>query len=227
MIDRNELARMIDHTLLKPEATESDVRRLCQEAVEHGFATVCINPVYAPLAARILEGTRVRVCTVAGFPLGASLTEVKAFEARAAVDSGAAEIDVVMNVGALKAGDHRSVVRDIEGVVKAVSGDALVKVILETALLTDDEKVTACRLSQEAGAHFVKTSTGFGPGGAAESDVALMRRAVGEAMGVKAAGGIRDAATAMRMIAAGANRLGCSASVAVVQGLSEHITGRK
>src|SRR5690606_17305658 len=132
MIDRNELARMIDHTLLKPEATESDVRRLCQEAVEHGFATVCINPVYAPLAARILEGTRVRVCTVAGFPLGASLTEVKAFEARAAVDSGAAEIDVVMNVGALKAGDHRSVVRDIEGVVKAVSGDALVKVILET-----------------------------------------------------------------------------------------------
>jgi len=217
---------MIDHTLLKTDATEDDVRRLCQEALEYGFASVCVQPVYVSLAARLLEGSPVKVCSVAGFPFGANLTETKAFEARAAVDDGAAEIDMVINVGALKSRDYRAVVSDIEGVVKAVGRDALVKVILETGLLTDDEKVTACRLSQEAGAHFVKTSTGFIAGGATEEDVRLMRETVGPEMGVKAAGGIRDAATALRMIAAGASRLGCSASVAVMQSMSQDEAGQ-
>lgn len=225
-MNRSELARMIDHTLLKTEATEDDVRRLCQEALEYGFASVCVQPVYVSLAARLLEGSPVKVCSVAGFPFGANLTETKAFEARAAVDDGAAEIDMVINVGALKSGDHRTVVSDIEGVVKAVGRDALVKVILETGLLTDGEKVTACRLSKEAGAHFVKTSTGFIAGGATEEDVRLMRETVGSEMGVKAAGGIRDAATALRMIAAGANRLGCSASVAVIRSMSQDGAGQ-
>lgn len=225
-MNRSELARMIDHTLLKTEATEDDVRRLCQEALEYGFASVCVQPVYVSLAARLLEGSPVKVCSVAGFPFGANLTETKAFEARAAVDDGAAEIDMVINVGALKSRDYRAVVSDIEGVVKAVGRDALVKVILETGLLTDDEKVTACRLSQEAGAHFVKTSTGFIAGGATEEDVRLMRETVGPEMGVKAAGGIRDAATALRMIAAGASRLGCSASVAVMQSMSQDEAGQ-
>jgi len=218
---RSELAKLIDHTLLKPEATESDVRRVCQQALEHGFGAVCINPVYVSLAAGIVSGTGVRVCTVVGFPLGANLTETKAFEAAKAVEQGAAEIDMVINVGALKSGDYARVEQDIRRVVGAVGEGALVKVILETALLSDDEKATACRLSAEAGAHFVKTSTGFGPGGATEGDVALMRRIVGDKLGVKASGGIRDAATAMRMIAAGASRLGCSASVAIVRELSE------
>jgi len=225
-MNRSELARMIDHTLLKTDATEDDVRRLCQEALEYGFASVCVQPVYVSLAARLLEGSPVKVCSVAGFPFGANLTETKAFEARAAVDDGAAEIDMVINVGALKSRDYRAVVSDIEGVVKAVGRDALVKVILETGLLTDDEKVTACRLSQEAGAHFVKTSTGFIAGGATEEDVRLMRETVGPEMGVKAAGGIRDAATALRMIAAGASRLGCSASVAVMQSMSQDEAGQ-
>lgn len=225
-MNRSELARMIDHTLLKTDATEDDVRRLCQEALEYGFASVCVQPVYVSLAARLLEGSPVKVCSVAGFPFGANLTETKAFEARAAVDDGAAEIDMVINVGALKSRDYRAVVSDIEGVVKAVGRDALVKVILETGLLTDGEKVTACRLSQEAGAHFVKTSTGFIAGGATEEDVRLMRETVGPEMGVKAAGGIRDAATALRMIAAGASRLGCSASVAVMQSMSQDEAGQ-
>ncbi|HLS89973.1 MAG TPA: deoxyribose-phosphate aldolase [Limnochordia bacterium] len=225
-MNRSELARMIDHTLLKTDATEDDVRRLCQEALEYGFASVCVQPVYVSLAARLLEGSPVKVCSVAGFAFGANLTETKAFEARAAVDDGAAEIDMVINVGALKSRDYRAVVSDIEGVVKAVGRDALVKVILETGLLTDDEKVTACRLSQEAGAHFVKTSTGFIAGGATEEDVRLMRETVGPEMGVKAAGGIRDAATALRMIAAGASRLGCSASVAVMQSMSQDEAGQ-
>ncbi|MBO2521742.1 MAG: deoxyribose-phosphate aldolase [Firmicutes bacterium] len=218
---RSELARLIDHTLLKPDATEQDIRRLCQEAAEYGFASVCVHPVFVPLAAAILSGTEIRVGTVVGFPLGANFPEAKAYEARLAVERGAVEIDMVMNIGALKGGDHRRVVEDIRAVVESAGEGARVKVILETGLLTDEEKVAACELSREAGAHFVKTSTGFGYGGATEHDVALMRRTVGDAMGVKAAGGIRDAATALRLVAAGATRIGCSASVAVVQGLAD------
>lgn len=220
MIDRVKLASMIDHTLLKPDANRDAVSRLCQEAIEYGFASVCVNPVWVSYAAELLAGTSVKVCTVIGFPLGANVSETKAFEARAAVADGATEVDMVINVGALKSGDHDTVLNDIQAVVQVVEGHALVKVILETALLTDEEKTIACRLSKDAGAHFVKTSTGFGPGGATENDVALMRRMVGDAMGVKASGGIRDAETAMRMIAAGATRLGCSASVAIVRGVS-------
>lgn len=220
MIDRVKLASMIDHTLLKPDANRDAVSRLCQEAIEYGFASVCVNPVWVSYAAELLAGTSVKVCTVIGFPLGANVSETKAFEARAAVADGATEVDMVINVGALKSGDHDTVLNDIQAVVQVVEGHALVKVILETALLTDEEKTIACRLSKDAGAHFVKTSTGFGPGGATENDVALMRRMVGDAMGVKASGGIRDAETAMRMIAAGATRLGCSASVAIVRGVA-------
>lgn len=218
MMGPAELAKMIDHTLLKPDATEDDISRLCQEAIEYGFVSVCVNPVWVPFAAELLAGTGVKVCTVVGFPLGANLKDTKAFEARAAVEDGATEVDMVINVGALKSGDHDAVFEDIQSVVEAVGSEVVVKVILETALLTDEEKVTACRLAKDAGAHFVKTSTGFGPGGATEDDVALMRRTVGDEMGVKASGGIRDAETAMRMIAAGASRLGCSASVAIIRG---------
>jgi deoxyribose-phosphate aldolase len=205
---------MIDHTLLKPEATRAQVEQVCDEAKQYGFASVCVNPVYVKLCAQRLKGSPVKVCAVVGFPLGATLPEVKAFETQQALDAGATEIDMVINIGALKDRDNDLVARDMAAVVRAAhAANAPVKVILETALLTDDEKLTACQLAQSAGADFVKTSTGFGPGGATAEDVALMRRVVGSTMGVKAAGGIRTLADAQKMIAAGATRIGASASV--------------
>jgi deoxyribose-phosphate aldolase len=213
-----ELARTIDHTLLKPEATRAQIEALCREAVEHGFATVCVNPAWVRLCASLLRGSETRVCTVVGFPLGATLPEVKAFEAARTVADGACEVDMVLNVGALKSGDHRLAERDVRAVVeKSRAGGALVKVIIEAALLSDDEKVKACVISKVAGADFVKTSTGFGPGGATAADVALMRRVVGPDMGVKAAGGVRDLKSAQAMLEAGADRIGASVGVKIVQ----------
>ena len=212
-----DLARMIDHTLLKAEATEAQVKTLCEEARANHFASVCINPSYVPLAASLLKGSDVMVCTVIGFPLGATDSQTKADETRHAVASGADEIDMVINVGALKSKNAAKVEADIRAVVQAAQGKT-VKVILETALLNDAEKVLACQLSEKAGAHFVKTSTGFGPSGATEADVSLMRRTVRRDMEVKASGGIRDQDTALKMIRAGATRIGASAAVAVARG---------
>jgi len=213
-----EIARHIDHTLLKPEATREQIEALCREAIEHGFATVCVNPCWVRLCASVLAGSETRVCTVVGFPLGATLPEAKAFEAARVVADGACEVDMVLNVGALKSGDYRLVERDIAGVVRASrTGGALVKVIIEAALLTDDEKVRACVIAKVAGADFVKTSTGFGPGGATAADVSLMRRVVGREMGVKAAGGVRDLESAQAMLDAGADRIGASVGVKIVQ----------
>jgi deoxyribose-phosphate aldolase len=213
-----DIARTIDHTLLKPEATGEQIEALCAEARQHGFATVCVNPAWVPLCVRLLDGSETRVCTVVGFPLGATLPEAKAFEAARVVAEGACEVDMVLNIGALKSGDYRLVERDVAGVVEASHrGGALVKVIIEAALLTDDEKVKACVLSKEAGADFVKTSTGFGPGGATAADVSLMRRVVGRDMGVKAAGGVRDLKSAQAMLEAGADRIGASVGVKIVQ----------
>lgn len=213
-----DIARLIDHTLLKPDASRGQVEALCREARDHGFATVCVNPAWVGLCRALLEGSASRVCSVVGFPLGATLAEVKAFEARRVVEAGACEVDMVINVGALKSGDYRLVEQDVAGVVEASRrGGALVKVIIEAALLDDDEKVRACVLSKAAGADFVKTSTGFGPGGATAADVALMRRVVGPEMGVKAAGGVRDLESAKAMLAAGADRIGASVGVKIVQ----------
>lgn len=208
---------MIDHTLLKPEATAGDIRRVCAEAREHGFASVCVNGSHVALAAELLRGSKVKPIAVVGFPLGAGASRAKAFEASDAVAHGAQEIDMVLNIGALKAGDTALVDSDIRSVVVAVE-PVPVKVILETGLLADDEKVTACELAKAAGAAFVKTSTGFGPGGATEHDIRLMRKTVGDAMGVKASGGVRSRDDAERMIAAGASRLGTSGGVAIVTG---------
>lgn len=215
----DELARMIDHTLLKPDATAAAIERLCAEARRHGFFSVCVNPAHVARCKALLGGSSVKVCTVAGFPLGAQLPETKAFEARQAVLDGADEVDMVINVGALKDEDDSLVLRDIQGVVGACrAGGALSKVILETALLTDEEKVRACELSMRAGADFVKTSTGFAGGGATAADVALMSRAVAPGrLGVKASGGIRTYDDALTMIAAGATRIGASASVAIIE----------
>ena len=214
-MDRKTIAAMIDHTLLKPEATPAQIEKLCAEAAEYHFASVCVNPVYIPLAARLLKGTGVKVCCVVGFPLGAIAPEQKAAEAASCAAMGAEELDMVIHVGAAKAGDWALVQRDIEGVVKAAAGHT-VKVIIETCLLTDEEKVKACEAAKAAGAHFVKTSTGFSTGGATTHDIALMRKTVGPEMGVKASGGIRDYETAMAMIEAGANRIGASAGIAIV-----------
>ena len=212
------VAGVIDHTLLKPDATRADIETLCREAAEFRFATVCVNPAWVALSARLLRGTGVGVCSVVGFPLGATTAEAKNFETRRAIYDGAAEIDMVINVGALKSGDLRTVERDIEAVVEPCRQCGVVsKVIIEAALLTDEEKVTACTLSKAAGADFVKTSTGFGPGGATAADVALMRRVVGAQMGVKAAGGVRDLEGLEAMVAAGATRVGASAGVKIVQ----------
>jgi deoxyribose-phosphate aldolase len=213
-----DIARRIDHTLLKPEATREQIETLCREAREHGFATVCVNPTWVPRCADLLRGSETAVCTVVGFPLGATLPEVKAHEASSVVELGACEVDMVMNVGALKSRDYRLTERDIAGVVAASrAGGAIVKVIIEAALLTDDEKVKACVITRASGADFVKTSTGFGPGGATAADVALMRRVVGPEMGVKAAGGVRDFKSAQAMIEAGADRIGASVGVKIVQ----------
>ena len=218
--DWKAVARLIDHTILKPEASPQQIERLCQEALRYGFAAVCVQPCYVALAASRLRGTPVKVASVIGFPQGATLTAVKRFEAQEAVRLGAGELDMVQNVGALKAGDRAAITRDIAAVVEVGHGQgALVKVILENALLTHDEKVLACQLALAAGADFVKTSTGFSSGGATAEDVALMRSVVGEQAGVKAAGGIRSAADVLAMIAAGASRIGASASVAIVQEL--------
>ncbi|MDN4594791.1 deoxyribose-phosphate aldolase [Polycladomyces subterraneus] len=216
-MDLKTIASMIDHTLLKPDATASQIENLCREAKEYGFASVCVNPVWVARAAEWLKGSDVKVCTVVGFPLGATTKETKAFETRNAIENGADEIDMVMNIGALKSGDHTLVREDIAAVVEAAGGKT-VKVILETGLLNDDEIRIASTLAKEAGAHFVKTSTGFGHGGATEEAVRLMRKTVGPDMGVKASGGVRDAETARKMIEAGANRIGASASVAIVTG---------
>lgn len=212
-----DLAKMIDHTLLKPQATREDIARLASEARQYGFASVCVNPCWVPVAAQELTGTEVKVCTVIGFPLGASSTQVKVFETQDAIDHGAAEIDMVIAIGRLKAGEDTAVESDICAVVEAARGKALVKVIIETCLLTDDEKVRACMLAVRAGADFVKTSTGFSTGGARPEDVALMRKTVGKTAGVKASGGIRSKEDALRMVAAGADRLGTSAGVLIIQ----------
>ena len=214
-MDKKTIASMIDHTLLKPEATPAQVEKLCAEAAEYHFASVCVNPVYIPLAARLLDGTGVKVCCVVGFPLGAIAPEQKAAEAASCAAMGAEELDMVIHVGAAKAGDWALVQRDIAGVVKAAAGRT-VKAIIETCLLTDEEKVKACEAAKAAGADFVKTSTGFSTGGATTHDIALMRKTVGPEMGVKASGGIRDYATAMAMIEAGANRIGASAGIEIV-----------
>lgn len=208
---------MIDHTILRPEATSEGIRRLCDEAVEHGFATACVNPAWIELAVRELEGSGVGVCSVVDFPLGAGHPDVKREAARRAVADGADELDMVMAVGRLREGDDAYVRDDVAGVVEAAAKRP-VKVILETALLTADEIDRACTLCVEAGAAFVKTATGFGPGGATVEAVARMRAAVGSTCGVKASGGIRDAATARAMIDAGANRIGTSAALAIVAG---------
>ena len=219
--DQN-IAAMIDHTLLKPDVTPDQIAQLCYEARKYGFASVCINPAHVKLCADLLRGTNVKVCTVIGFPLGASSPEVKVYETETALREGATEIDMVINIGALKGGDHTLVARDIQGVVQVThAAGAIVKVIIETSLLTDDEKVTACLLAKEAGADYVKTSTGFAGGGATVQDVALMRRVVGPEMGIKASGGVRTFEEAKSMVAAGATRIGASAGVKIVQGEQE------
>lgn len=212
------VAGLIDHTLLKPDATRQDIEKLCREAAEHHFATVCVNPTWVALCAKLLAHSTVGVCTVVGFPLGATTPDTKHYETRRAIFDGAREIDMVINVGALKSGDLRAVERDIEAVTLPCRDCGVIsKVIIEAALLTDEEKITACTLSKAAGADFVKTSTGFGPGGATAADVALMRRVVGEDMGVKAAGGVRDLEGLKAMVEAGASRVGASAGVKIVQ----------
>jgi deoxyribose-phosphate aldolase len=214
-----ELNRMIDHTLLKPEASAADIKQLCDDAKRYNFYSACINTHWVLLVARELKGSEVKVCSIAGFPLGAVDSEVKAFEAKRAVRAGAHEIDMVMNIGALKSGEPDFVREDIARVVKACGESIIVKVIIEAAVLTDDEKVRACKLVIEAGAHFVKTSTGFGPPGANVRDVEIMRRAVGPDFGVKASAGIRTAAAALDLVRAGATRIGSSASVAIMEEL--------
>ncbi|MBQ6425560.1 MAG: deoxyribose-phosphate aldolase [Clostridia bacterium] len=217
MEERN-IAQYIDHTLLRANATEAQIRRLCEEAMEYHFASVCVNTCYVPLAAELLKGSGVKTCCVVGFPLGAMSTEGKAFEAADAVKKGAEEVDMVINVGAIKSGNWDYVKEDIERVVKASHDKALVKVIIETCLLTDEEKVHACITAKEAGADFVKTSTGFSTGGATVEDIQLMRETVGSEMGVKASGGVRTYEDAIAMIEAGASRIGASSGIAIVAG---------
>ena len=218
LADKN-LARKIDHTILKPEATENEIRALCGEAKKYEFASVCVNPSFVPLCSELLKGTVVKVCTVIGFPLGATTTEVKRFEAEQAINNGAHEIDMVLNVGHLKQGDYEYVFNDVKQVVLVAKKHGHVcKVILETALLNDEEKIKACIICKQAGAHFVKTSTGFSKGGATAGDVALMKYVVGSTVGVKASGGIRSREDAEKMVASGADRIGASASVKIVLG---------
>ena len=213
-----QVARYIDHTLLKPDATRDEILKICEEGALYGFASVCINPIWVREAACALRGSGVKVCTVIGFPLGANAPDTKSFEARRAIFDGASELDMVINVGALKSGDDDLALRDIAGVVQVAHEVGYIcKVIIETALLTDDEKIRACMLSKEAGADFVKTSTGFSKGGATVADIALMRRVVGGEMGVKASGGVKDLKQAQDMIRAGATRIGASVGVKIIQ----------
>lgn len=215
---RQDIAKIIDHTILKADASAEKVKKICQEALENHFASVCINPCNVSLVAKILEGSDVKVCTVIGFPLGANNTAVKAFETEDAIKNGAQEVDMVINIGKLKDKDYEYVKNDIKAIVNAAKGKALTKVIIETCLLTDDEKVIACNLSKEAGADFVKTSTGFSIGGAKVEDIKLMRETVGPNIGVKASGGIHDYAGAKALIEAGASRIGASSSITICDG---------
>ena len=217
-MDKAQIAKMIDHTILKAEATESEIIKLCKEAIHYNFASVCVNPSMVPVAAKELKGTHVKVCTVIGFPLGATTTEVKAFETKDVIEKGATEVDMVINVGKLKEKNLEYVKNDIKAVVDAAKDKALVKVIIETCLLTEEEKILACKLSKEAGADFVKTSTGFSTGGATVEDIKLMRETVGIEMGVKASGGVRSKKDALKMIENGATRIGASASIAICEG---------
>jgi len=218
-LDKKTLASLIDHTLLKADASEEMVKKYCNDAVLNGFASVCINPCHVPLASRELKGTGVKVCTVTGFPLGASSYLIKAAEAELAVSQGADEIDMVINIGALKEGRLSYVEEEIKGVVAASRG-AMVKVILETCFLSEKDKINGCKAALNAGAHFVKTSTGFGPGGATTEDVALLRSIVGSKMGVKASGGIRSLKDAISMIEAGADRIGTSSGLSIIEELA-------
>ncbi|KGP73150.1 deoxyribose-phosphate aldolase [Pontibacillus yanchengensis] len=213
-----KMAKMIDHTQLKPDTKQEKIEQICNEAKEYGFASVCVNPYWVPLCYDLLKDTDVKVCTVIGFPLGATTTEMKAYETKQAIENGATEVDMVINIGALKSEDYEAVKADIEAVVRATEGKALTKVIIETSLLTDDEKVKACQLAKEAEADFVKTSTGFSGGGATVEDVRLMRETVGPDMGVKASGGVRDREGADAVIEAGATRIGASAGMQIVSG---------
>ncbi|MFJ7306935.1 deoxyribose-phosphate aldolase [Peribacillus frigoritolerans] len=214
------VAGLIDHTLLKADATKEQIKVLCEEAREYNFASVCVNPTWVKYASELLEGSEVKVCTVIGFPLGATTPETKAFETRDAIANGAHEVDMVINIGALKDKDDELVERDIRAVVAASTGKALSKVIIETSLLTDEEKVRACELAVKAGTDYVKTSTGFSTGGATVEDIALMRKTVGPDIGVKASGGVRNTSDAQNVIEAGATRIGASAGVSIVKGLT-------
>lgn len=211
------LAKVIDHTLLKPTATREQIETLCREAAEHGFCSVCVNPYWVPLAAKMLKGTGVKTCTVIGFPLGANTTEVKVFEAKTALENGADELDMVINIGALKSKDYDTVLQDIRA-LRALGDNFVLKVIIETSELTDEEKVKACELAAEAKADFVKTSTGFTKGGATVQDVALMKKSIPAGMQVKASGGVRTREDAEAMLAAGATRLGASSGIKIVEG---------
>lgn len=211
------LAKVIDHTLLKPTATREQIETLCREAAEHGFCSVCVNPYWVPLAAKMLKGTGVKTCTVIGFPLGANTTEVKVFEAKTALENGADELDMVINIGALKSKDYDTVLQDIRA-LRALGDKFVLKVIIETSELTDEEKVKACELAAEAKADFVKTSTGFTKGGATVHDVALMKKSIPAGMQVKASGGVRTREDAEAMLAAGATRLGASSGIKIVEG---------
>ncbi|MCC3356669.1 deoxyribose-phosphate aldolase [Bacillus sp. REN16] len=214
------IAKMIDHTALKADTTKAQIEKLCAEAKEYGFMSVCVNPTWVETAANLLKDSEVKVCTVIGFPLGASTSETKAFETKDAIEKGATEVDMVINIGALKDKNDELVEKDILAVVEAAKGKALTKVIIETCLLTDEEKVRACELSVKAGADFVKTSTGFSTGGATVEDIRLMRKTVGPDMGVKASGGVRDLKGTQDLIEAGATRIGASAGISIVKGLT-------
>ncbi len=218
----SQIAKMIDHTLLKADATKEQVKTLCEEAKQYNFASVCVNPTWVQYASELLAGTEVEVCTVIGFPLGATTSATKAFETANAIENGATEVDMVINIGALKDKNYDLVKEDITAVVDAAKGKALTKVIIETSLLTDEEKEKACVLAVEAGTDFVKTSTGFSTGGATVEDIALMRKTVGPDIGVKASGGVRSSEDTENMIAAGATRIGASSGVAIVNGLTSN-----
>ena len=217
-MDKKQLAKMIDHTILKSEATSEEIKKLCEEALKYNFASVCVNPTRVKEAYEILKNSDVKVCTVIGFPLGATTTNVKVFETKDAIENGATEVDMVINIGRLKEKDYDFVKEDIKGVVDAAKGKALTKVIIETCLLTDEEKVVACKLAKEAGADYVKTSTGFSTGGALKEDIKLMRETVGPELGVKASGGVRTLEDAEAMIENGATRIGASASIKICEG---------
>ncbi|MFF2447606.1 deoxyribose-phosphate aldolase [Neobacillus sp. NPDC058068] len=219
MATTTNVAAMIDHTLLKPESTKGQIETLCREARENKFFSVCVNPTWVRTAKELLQGSDVKVCTVIGFPLGATTSETKAFETTNAIEHGADEVDMVINIGALKDGNDELVGSDIRAVVEAAKGKALTKVIIETSLLTKEEKIRACELAVKAGADYVKTSTGFSTGGATFEDIALMRKTVGPDIGVKASGGVRSTEDAQKMIDAGATRIGASSSVAIINGM--------